>query len=246
LFTNPSLTRRRLVAGLAGAGAGIGPLAAQAQVGPLGGGPVVPDASRPALPSSARRTLSRLLVGNQRFRTGRSQHPRISPDYRRSLASGQRPIAEFFGCVDSRVPDEIITDQGLGDLLTIRTAGHVIDGAALGSLEFGVAELGIGLVVVLGHERCGAVQAAISTIDGGGTAEGAIQTLVDGIRPAVLATEGITDPVRRLNTAVGLHTTFTVRRLLAESEILATAVHEGRLGIVAARYDLDTGAIVRA
>ncbi len=97
-----------------------------------------------------------------------------------------------FGCVDSRVPPELVFDQGLGDIFNIRTAGHVIDNAALGSLEFGVAELGIPLLLVLGHERCGAVSATIQAVDHQEKAPGSIQALVEYIRPSVLAARGET------------------------------------------------------
>jgi len=134
----------------------------------------------------------------------------------------------------------MIFDQGLGDLFVIRTAAHVLDNAALGSLEFGVAELHIPLLMILGHERCGAVTATINAIDNKEEAPGSIQTLVDYIRPAVLAAQGT--GANRLDSAVRNNSRRTLQELL-RSKILKNAVVGGQLRIVAARYNLDTGAV---
>ncbi len=169
--------------------------------------------------------LRKLLQGNLRFQYGNV----IRPD-----------LATIFSCVDSRVPPEMIFDQGLGDLFVIRTAAHVLDNAALGSLEFGVAELHIPLLMILGHERCGAVTATINAIDNKEEAPGSIQTLVDYIRPAVLAAQGT--GANRLDSAVRNNSRRTLQELL-RSKILKNAVVGGQLRIVAARYNLDTGAV---
>jgi carbonic anhydrase len=259
---NQSASRRGVLTALIGAG-----LSAGAVAGPLVGcsradaglvhaasaaattpiaGPAPRSGEWPAMPATTRHILDGLLAGNRRFRTGHSRHPNQSVPRMVSLAAAQHPVASFLGCVDSRVPNEIVTDSGLGDLFTARTAGHVLDAATIGSLEFGVEELKISLLVVLGHESCGAVKAAISALDGSGHAPGSIQALVDGLRPAVLAARSVADPVQRIDATVRQHTLLTVQRLVDESEIIATAVREGHLAVVGARYDLDSGAITPA
>lgn len=200
----------------------------------------------PELPPRAGEALAALLAGNTRFCSGHPRHPHESPSRRRKLAEAQHPRASFFGCIDSRVPDEMVLDQGLGDLLTIRTAGHVLDTAALGSLEFGVHRLEIPLIMVLGHEGCGAVAAAIGALEDGAEAPSAIGLLVESIRPAVEATRGITDRVSRLDAAVRRHTRQTVADILERSRLLAAAVAAGQVGVVAARYSLQTGRITPA
>jgi carbonic anhydrase len=200
----------------------------------------------PGLPPRAQESLDALLAGNARFRAGHPRHPHESRARRRKVASGQHPIAVFFGCIDSRVPDEMVLDQGLGDLLTVRTAGHVLDLAALGSLEFGVHQLKTPLIMVVGHERCGAVAVAIGALEGGEPVPSAIGALVEVIRPAVEGTKGITEVVLRLDAAVRRHTRQTVATILERSLLLAEAVAAGEVGIVAARYSLETGKITPA
>src|SRR5678816_4607625 len=122
--------------------------------------------------TNADEALQRLLEGNQRYAANKSIDLNESQSRRVEMAKGQNPFATIFSCVDSRVPPELIFDRGLGDLFVIRTAGHVIDQAVLGSLEYGVEELKIPLLMVLGHEKCGAVKATIDTIASGGEAPG--------------------------------------------------------------------------
>ncbi len=184
--------------------------------------------------------LQRLLEGNVRFQTGAVTRPDQTLARRAALAQKQSPFAIIFSCVDSRVPPELVFDQGLGDLFIIRTAAHVLDSASLGSLEFGVAELHIPLLMVLGHERCGAVGATITAIDSHEEPPGSIKTLVDYIRPSVLAAQG-TGAVRTDN-AVRLNVSNTVQHL-RQSTIMNTAEKSGKLTIVGARYDLDTGGV---
>jgi carbonic anhydrase len=200
----------------------------------------------PDLPPRAQKALAALLAGNARFRSGSPQHPHESPARRRKLASGQHPTAAFFGCIDSRVPNEMVLDQGLGDIVTIRTAGHALDTAALGSLEFSVHQLKVSLIMVLGHEGCGAVAAAIGALEHGVAAPSAIGDLVEIIRPAVEATRGSADRAHRLDAAVRRHTRQTVADILDRSRLLAAAVAAGKVGVVAARYSLRTGEITPA
>lgn len=200
----------------------------------------------PDLPPRAADALRVMLAGNARFRSGHARHPHGSPTRRRKVAAGQQPVAAFFGCIDSRVPDEVVLDQGLGDLLTVRTAAHVLDTAALGSLEFCVHQVGVPLIMVVGHERCGAVTAAIGVLEGGVQVPNAIRRLVEVLRPAVEATRAIDDVDLRVDAAVRWHTRLTVEQLLDRSPVLTHAMEEGEVGIVAARYDLGTGEITPA
>ena len=190
--------------------------------------------------SNADEALQRLLEGNQRYVTNKSTDLNESQNRRTELASGQSPFAIVFSCVDSRVPPELIFDRGLGDLLVIRTAGQVLDSAVLGSLQYGVAELKIPLLVVLGHEKCGAVKATVEAVENNATAEAEINWLVDGIRPAVEAAKGQSGDL--LDNAVKANVSLTVEHL-KESSILLEAVEKGELQIVGARYDLDTGLV---
>jgi len=199
-----------------------------------------------ALPPRAAEALQVMLAGNARFRSGRPRHPHKSPARRRKVAAGQQPVAAFFGCIDSRVPDEVVLDQGLGDLLTVRTAAHVLDSAALGSLEFCVHQVRVPLIMVVGHQSCGAVTAAIGVIEGGARVPSAIGGLVEALRPAVEATGSIVDAARRVDAAARWHTRLTVAQLLDRSPVLTHAMEAGEVGIVAAHYGLETGEITPA
>lgn len=190
--------------------------------------------------TSPAQALLRLMEGNQRFVLNQTAPVNESPQRRASLAKIEAPFAIVFSCVDSRVPPELVFDRGLGDLFVVRTAGHVMDSAVLGSLEFGIQELHIPLLLVLGHERCSTVQSALNVVSKGGRAEGDQQTLVTGIRPAILATlrsEG--DPLER---AVIANTQSTVAQL-KKTPMIAEAVSYGRIMVVGGRYDLDTGVV---
>ena len=189
---------------------------------------------------TADQALKKMLDGNLRFQRGTLLWPDQTLDRRTEVAKKQNPFAIVFSCVDSRVPPELVFDQGLGDIFTIRTAAHVIDKAALGSLEYGVAELGIPLLVVMGHERCGAVNATISAVDQHEKAPGSIEALVDYIRPSVLEARGT--GAARLDDAIRLNTVRTVK-ILRTSTIIKTALDKKKLSLIGARYDLDTGVV---
>ncbi len=190
--------------------------------------------------SSADKALILLKEGNRRFVAGEMIHPDQTVVRRREVAKGQQPFAIIFGCVDSRVPPEIVFDRGLGDLFVIRTAGHALDSASLNSVEFGVHELGIPLVMVLGHQRCGAVTSTIEVVEKRAKLHGAHAVLVKAIRPAVLKIRG--QPGDPLDNAVRANVELTVRRLRA-SKILAEFLEKGKIRIVGARYDLATGKV---
>lgn len=144
-------------------------------------------AARPANLTAAD-ALTRLKEGNRRFIENQASHPRGDSARRQELVSGQQPFTIVLGCADSRVAPELVFDEGLGDLFVIRVAGNIADDAVLGSIEYAVANLGVNLVVVLGHQSCGAVNAAVENVDVQGPATNThIDSLIDAIRPAVLA-----------------------------------------------------------
>ncbi len=181
--------------------------------------------------------LQKLMDGNKRYSEAKQTHPNQTPARREEVAKGQHPFAVIIGCSDSRVPPEIIFDQGLGDLFIIRIAGNVIDNPGLGSIEYGVEHLNVPLVMVLGHEKCGAVDAAVK----GGEAPGHIGSLVEAIKPAVEKAK--TESGDMLDNAVKENVKMVVAQLKASKPILAEMVKKGKIKIVGARYDLDTGAV---
>lgn len=167
-------------------------------------------------------------------------HPNQSAERQAEVAQGQHPWAAILGCIDSRVPPELVFDQGLGDMFVARTAGQVIDDAVLGSLEFAVEE-GVKLIMVLGHQSCGAVKATINTIQTDGHPEGQVATLVQAIKPAVI--EAQSEPGDLLDNSVKANVTLEVEYLKSSSSIISTAVGEGAIKLVGARYALETGAV---
>jgi carbonic anhydrase len=187
---------------------------------------------------SAQEAIDRLTQGNQRFVSGHLQHPRQSPERRAELANTQIPLAVVIGCADSRTSPELVFDQGLGDLFVIRVAGNVVDDHALGSVEYAAEHLGTHLVVVLGHERCGAVKAARESAPSNGQPHDHIASLVAAIKPAVDSTQGAdADATCKANVA-------NVVRALRDSEpVLRESVHAGTLQVIGAYYDLDTGKV---
>lgn len=184
---------------------------------------------------SPERALKILLAGNGRYVAGKSEPINESVARRKSVAEAQTPFGIVFSCIDSRVPPELVFDRGLGDLFVIRTAGHVLDDVTLGSLEFGVAEFGCPILLVLGHEKCGAVKAAVA----GGHAPGSIGAIVKGLQPALREASGKGDRVDNVVRANVAHTVAMLRK----SPILGKAVKAKKLSIVGARYDLDTGKV---
>ncbi|MFI1720495.1 carbonic anhydrase [Streptomyces sp. NPDC020489] len=180
-----------------------------------------------------------LMAGNERFVSGASEHPNQDAARRTETAPSQKPFAVLFGCSDSRLAAEIIFDRGLGDLFVVRTAGHVAGTEVLGSLEFGVAVLNAPLVVVLGHDSCGAVAAACSALENGQTPGGFVRDVVERVTPSVLAARaaGRVEP----DEILAEHIEHTVDLLLERSRILADAVAEGRLGVVGMSYRLTDG-----
>ena len=185
--------------------------------------------------------LAELRAGNQRFVTGTRIHPNQDAEHRVALAQVQEPFAVIFGCSDSRLAAEIIFDRGLGDLFVIRTAGHTVGPEVLGSIEYAVAVLRTPLVVVLGHNSCGAVTAARDVVRGGAQPEGYVRALVEAIVPSVDAAgeRQITD----VDGIVDVHIERTVARLGHDSTILAAALEAGQCAVVGMSYQLGPGEV---
>jgi carbonic anhydrase len=183
-----------------------------------------------------------LKEGNERFVAGKPEHPSQSVEYRASLAEGQRPTVALFGCGDSRVAAEIIFDQGLGDMFVVRTAGHVIDSAVLGSIEFAVSVLNVPLIAVLGHDSCGAVKATLSALEEGVVPGGYVRDIVERVTPSILA--GRREGLTRVDEFEARHVTETGKQLLSRSTTIAEAVRDGKLAIVGLTYHLADGQVV--
>jgi carbonic anhydrase len=229
---------RRQILKLAGAG-GLG-LAATAAGGVLWGTQeaVLPEAAQAQAqpipqPISPEAALQRLVEGNKRFLEGKRQNLQTTLRLQET-AIAQYPFASILSCADSRVPAEIVLDQGLGDLFVVRVAGNVASQTAIGSLEFSTAVLGTQLILVVGHERCGAVNAAVQ----GNPLPGRMGTFVEEIKPAVRRVrDKAGDPVEN---AVVANVKYQVDKLKENSTILSNLMQEGKLKIVGGRYDLDT------
>jgi carbonic anhydrase len=193
-------------------------------------------ADQPIVPPAE--AISRLKDGNGRYMNGNPQHPRQSSEEREKLTKSQYPFAIVLGCADSRVPPEIVFDQGLGDLFVVRVAGNVIDDHSLGSIEYAVDHLAVRLILVLGHQSCGAVKAAKETIAAKGEAPAHIQSLVTAIRPAVEATVH-----GDLETTVKANVKDVVQALRSSMPVLKPKVDSSELRVLGAYYSLDTGAV---
>ena len=180
-----------------------------------------------------------LKEGNERFVAGRPEHPSQSVEHRASLAAGQKPTAVVFGCADSRVAAELIFDQGLGNMFVVRTAGQVIDSAVLGSIEFAVTMLDVPLIVVLGHDSCGAVKAALAAIDDGAIPGGFVRDVVERVAPSILM--GRRDGLSRVDEFEERHVSETLAQLMARSSAIAERVSAGTLAIAGVTYHLADG-----
>ena len=223
--------------------------------------PASPD--QPLVPPAE--AISRLKEGNARFTAGNAQHPHASADERKrmatdslenagaiplgmtteqaakrraELAKSQHPYAIILSCSDSRVPPEIVFDEGLGDLFIVRVAGNVLNDEGLGSIEYAVEVLGGRLILVLGHQSCGAVDAAMKTIAAKGKAPGHIQSLVTALKPVVNST-----PKADLETMTKANVKSVVDRLRSSTPILKARVDSGEVQVIGGYYTLDTGAV---
>lgn len=182
-----------------------------------------------------------LKEGNERFVAGKPLHPSQGIEHRASLATSQTPTAVVFGCGDSRVAAELIFDQGLGDMFVVRTAGHVIDSAVLGSIEYAVAVLDVPLVVVLGHDSCGAVKATLGALDEGVVPGGYVRDIVERVMPSILL--GRRDGLTRVDEFEARHVSETGAQLLARSTTVSERVASGELAIVGVTYHLADGRV---
>ena len=188
-------------------------------------------------PVNADLVLAELKAGNAHHMHHQYQHPHQTVSRQRALVAGQHPHAEILSCADSRVPPEIIFDQGLGDLFVVRVAGNVATDTEIASLEYGASHLHIPLLIVLGHESCGAVTAAVE----GGEAEGHIGALVNLIRPAVDKSRGA--PGAPLANAVRTNVRMVVQQLRSSTPVLSELVAQGKLRIIGGIYSLETGKV---
>jgi carbonic anhydrase len=222
-----------------------------------------PDRDRPMI--SPTEALSRLKEGNTRFTAGNVQHPHETSDERAYIAKNsyenpgeislgmtseqaakrraeltksQHPYAIILSCSDSRVPPELVFDEGLGDLFGIRVAGNVLNNEGLGSIEYGVDVLGARLILVLGHQSCGAVDAAMKTVAAKGKAPGHIQSLVTAIKPVIEST-----PKADLDTMITANVKHVVDALRSSTPILKAKVDSGDVQVIGGYYTLDTGAV---
>jgi len=182
-----------------------------------------------------------LKQGNERFVEGRPEHPSQSIEHRASLAVAQRPTAVLFGCADSRVAAEIIFDQGLGDMFVVRTAGHVIDSAVLGSIEYAVTVLNVPLIAVLGHDSCGAVQATLDALDKGQVPGGFVRDVVERVTPSIML--GRREGLTRVDEFETRHVIETGSQLLSRSSAVADRVERNQLAIVGLTYRLADGRV---
>lgn len=199
----------------------------------ISNGPVTREASA----TEGNSPLERLVAGNQRFAQGQPSHSNTSLERRAEVAKGQHPFAIVVGCADSRVPPELVFDQGLGDLFVVRSAGEVLGDAAIGSIEYAVEHLGCEFIVVLGHERCGAVKAVVD----GGDLPAHLSAFTPAILPVVESAKKKGGDV--LDNAVRSNASRIARQLSECEPVLSEYGHLGKLRIVAARYDLDSGVV---
>ena len=196
----------------------------------------------------AQEALERLRAGNRRFVTNTRSHDSIATEARRlELANGQEPFAIILGCADSRVPAEIVFDQGLGDLFVIRVAGNIVAPSQIGSVEFAAEVFGTRLVIVLGHSRCGVVLATLEELRRPSESQSRnLRSIVNRVRPSVeplLATEHRLDPERLVHEAVRANVRASVDQLRHGSEVLEQLIQTRGLAVVGAEYSLETGAV---
>jgi carbonic anhydrase len=226
------LTRRGLLASAAGLGAGLTvPTALWA-----GGADEAPPPKDPA------EAQERLLEGNKRFVAGESNHGHASKEWRKRLAGGQKPFATILGCSDSRVPAELVFDQGFGDLFVIRVAGNVISTDVVGSLQYAWYHLHVPLLVVMGHEGCGAVTAALDAKFKRASEPERIEALVRMIEPGLKDVDAKLSPEKQLSAAVKANVRWSMSQLADLPEV-KKARKDKRFEMIGAIYELETGKV---
>ncbi|WP_329561092.1 carbonic anhydrase [Kitasatospora sp. NBC_01266] len=236
-----SATRRRFLVGGAGALAAVPLLGtAPAFAQPRG----VADPARPPVldgdtpgPDEAMR---RLVEGNERWVAGELLHPHQTVARRLAVAAGQLPLATVFSCIDSRVPPEIVFDRGVGDLFVVRTAAQTNDDLIQGAVEYGAEEAVTPLVVVMGHQRCGAVSFAVDALNDGTEVPAHLVAVVEALKPAYEAAKPL--PGDQVDNTIRAQTCLTADQL-REDPLLAPLIGEHRVRVVGAYYSLDTGCV---
>ncbi|MEY9932654.1 carbonic anhydrase [Catenulispora sp. GP43] len=244
LQTTPEPLHRRTLLrslGLLAVGAAWGPAVPAAAATAADG--VAPSRLAPREPITARKALRRLAEGNCRFVRGEMIHPRQDVERRLEVATGQQPFAQVFSCIDSRLPPEIVFDQGLGDLFVIRTGAQTLDELVQGSVEFGPLEYGTPLTVVMGHQGCGAVEAAVESLEHGTDLGPYLNRIVAALKPAYDAAKASGVPEHELVEATTREQTVLTVRALEADPRLQPLISAGRLLIQGAYYSLDTGKV---
>lgn len=231
----PKISKRQFISGSAVAAGGL-------VLGYITKGLVLSETLPPTENSanSPDDALDKLMQGNQRYMQGSPAYPNQSAERQAEVAQGQRPWAAILGCIDSRVPPELVFDRGLGDLYIARTAGQVIDDVVLASLEYAFLT-GAKLVMVLGHQGCGAVKATMDAVQSGSQPEGHLSALTNAIKPAVLQAKS--QPGDLLENSIKMNVTLETQLITSSSSILSNAVKQGAIKIVGANYNLRTGAV---
>jgi carbonic anhydrase len=191
---------------------------------------------------TADEALARLVAGNERFVNGEARFPTVKKEVLAILAKGQHPYATIIGCSDSRVPPELVFDASFGDLFIVRVAGNVISPEVMGTIQYAAVHLRTPLFVVMGHEGCGAVQAAIAAHDGQSQERTRIRLLLDGMLPGLAHLPADLPPRERMNAAVEANVRWSMRQVLETPEG-RTRVKEGVLKLVGAVYELETGRV---
>jgi carbonic anhydrase len=182
--------------------------------------------------------LQKLMEGNQRYVEGKMTHPQQGAERRKEVAQGQKPFAVILGCADSRTPPEVIFDQGLGDLFVVRAAGNVVDTMGLGSIEYATQVLGAPLIVVMGHSKCGAVDAALQKKP----LPGHIQNLAEKIQGDLQGSSCKAD-ANLLNCSIAANAQFISNELKNSEPVIAPLVKSGKVKVMSAVYDLETGKV---
>jgi carbonic anhydrase len=191
-----------------------------------------------ANPLTHDQALTQLIRGNERFVAGWPDRPNQSARRRREVSeTGQQPFAIILSCADSRVPPEIIFDQGLGDLFVIRVAGNILSEEILGTIEYAVEHMHVPLIVVLGHDKCGAITAAVEGVE----TRNHVQVLLEALRPAIAAAKAGSGDV--ISNAIDANVQQAVAALQNSEPVLSLAWTAGHVKIVGARYNLDTGEV---
>ncbi|MET9830334.1 carbonic anhydrase [Streptomyces sp. NPDC006385] len=244
-----SVPQRRafLVGGLAASAAVItgcsskSDTAAPAEKAAAGAAPAASPVAAVARPDSPRTAFDRLMEGNKRWVDGKLQHPDQTPERRTLLAAEQKPYAAILSCIDSRVPPELVFDTGIGDLFVMRTGGQVVSPVVTGSVEYGPLTAGTSLIVVLGHQSCGAVKAAYKALKEKTPLPGNLQSIVEAVRPAYeeISKQKHADPV---DAMIRVHTRQTAADL-RKSTNLAPLLRKRDVAIVSAYYSLETGRV---